>query len=146
MNSPIITIMRRAAEKAAKIMIRDFGELEHLQVRKKGPSDFVSVADEKCERAIKETLLQARPDFGFLGEESGWTPAKDGAPRWIVDPIDGTTNFLHGIPHFCCSIALERDGKIDAGLIYDPIKDEMFYAEKGKGAFLKWSKINSFWP
>ena len=136
-QSPVINVMKRAADKAARGLKRDFGEVENLQVSKKGPADFVSTADLKAERTLHEELKRARPRFGFLMEESG---ASDGAggtsQRWIVDPLDGTTNFLHGLPHFAISIALEDRGEVIAGVIYDPIKDEMFWAEKGVGAFL----------
>lgn len=127
--------MVKAAQKAAKGLVRDFGEVEQLQVSRKGPGDFVSNADHKAEKAIRQELEKARPEYGFLMEES---PEKlgDGRHRWIVDPLDGTTNFLHGLPHFAISIGLERDDEIVAGVIYDPIKDELFWAEKGAGAYL----------
>ncbi len=128
--------MTAAAQKAARGLKRDFGEIEQLQVSRKGPSDFVSAADVKAEKVLRQELLKARPRFGFLMEESGETKGEDGHHRWIVDPIDGTTNFLHGIPHFAISIGLEMDGDIIAGLVFNPIADEMYYAEKGKGAFL----------
>lgn len=141
-KSATITVMIRAAEKAAKGLLRDFGELENLQVRKKGPADFVSVADIRTEKLIRDELAYARPDFGFLGEESEESAATNNSGcRWIVDPIDGTTNFLHGIPHFCISIGLEKDGEIVAGVIYDPIKQEMFWAEKDGGAFCNERKL-----
>ena len=124
------------SRKAARGLIRDFGEVENLQVSIKGPSDFVSTADLQAERILKAELGQARPDYGFLMEESGTQSAGDGKRRWIVDPLDGTTNFLHGIPHFCISIALEAEGEIVAGVVYDPLRDEMFRAEKGAGAFV----------
>jgi len=135
-QSAIMNVMSRAADKAARALKRDFGEIENLQVSQKGPADFVSNADLKAERTLKEELGKARPDFGFLAEESGSTPGKDAGSRWIIDPLDGTTNFLHGLPHFAISIALEQAGEIVAGLIYDPIKNETFRAEKGVGAFL----------
>ncbi len=128
--------MTGAAQKAAKGLRRDFGEVEQLQVSHKGPSDFVSAADIKAEKVLRAELAKARPRFGFLMEEGGEVKGEDGHHRWIIDPIDGTTNFLHGIPHFAISIGLEMDGDIIAGLIFNPITDEMFYAEKGKGAFL----------
>ena len=141
-KSATITVMIRAAEKAARGLLRDFGELENLQVRKKGPADFVSVADIRTEKLIREELAHARPDFGFLGEESEETAATNNSGcRWIVDPIDGTTNFLHGIPHFCISIGLEKDGEIIAGVIYDPVKQEMFWAEKDAGAYCNERKL-----
>ncbi|OUS16661.1 inositol monophosphatase [Rhodospirillales bacterium 47_12_T64] len=135
-RSPRITVMVRAAEKAARSLKRDFGEVENLQVSKKGPADFVSTADLKAEKILKEELKRARPEFGFLTEEAGIEKGESKDERWIVDPLDGTTNFLHGLPHFAISIALEVRGQIEAALIYDPIKDEMFTAEKGKGAYL----------
>lgn len=141
-KSANITVMTRAAEKAARGLIRDFGELENLQVRRKGPADFVSVADIRTEKLIREELAHARPDFGFLGEESEESAATNNSGhRWIVDPIDGTTNFLHGIPHFCISIGLEKDGEMVAGVIYDPIKHEMFWAEKDAGAWCNDRKL-----
>lgn len=134
-RSPLINVMVRAAEKAAKGLVRDFGEVENLQVSRKGPADFVSVADTRAEGIIREELAKARPDFGFLMEESGATKGKEDA-RWIVDPLDGTTNFLHGLPCWGISIALEREGEIVAGVVYEPVHNEMFWAEKGQGAFL----------
>jgi myo-inositol-1(or 4)-monophosphatase len=135
-RSAIINVMSRAADKAARGLRRDFGEVEHLQVSMKGPADFVSAADLKAERVLREELLRARPTYGLVMEEGGHTAGEDPHHRWIVDPLDGTTNFLHGLPHFAISIALEREGEIIAGLIFDPLKDEMFWAEKGIGAFL----------
>lgn len=135
-RSPTLTVMIKAAEKAAKALKRDFGEVEHLQVSKKGPGDFVSIADKKAEDTLKTELLKARPDFGFYGEETGNGGNTKAVDRFIVDPIDGTTNFLHGIPHWCISIAWESRAEIVSALVYDPIKDEMFFAEKGSGAYL----------
>jgi myo-inositol-1(or 4)-monophosphatase len=135
-RSAIIHVMAGAALKAARALIRDFGEVEQLQVSLKGPGDYVSAADLKAERLLRSELQRARPGYGFLMEESGVTPGTDGRHRWIVDPLDGTTNFLHGLPFFAISIALERDGEIVAGVIYEPIRDEMFWAEKGAGAFV----------
>ena len=132
----LINVMATAAGKAARGLVRDFGEIENLQVSRKGPADFVSEADKKAENIIFRELRKARPNFGFLMEEKGVVSGSDKSNRWIVDPLDGTTNFLHGLPQFCISIALERDSQIFAGLIYDPINDEMFWAEKGSGAFL----------
>jgi myo-inositol-1(or 4)-monophosphatase len=141
-RSALITVMINAAEKAARRMRRDFGEVENLQVSKKGPADFVSAADLRAERILREELSHARPDYGFLMEESGASPANDGCERrWIVDPLDGTTNFLHGLPHFAISIALEERGELLAGVIYDPLKDETFAAEKGIGAYLNDRRI-----
>jgi myo-inositol-1(or 4)-monophosphatase len=134
-RSATITVMIRAAFAAAKALKRDFGEVENLQVSEKGPGDFVSHADVKAERTLRAELARTRPDYGFLGEEGGETEG-DGRNRWIVDPIDGTTNFLHGVPHFAISIGLEREGEIVAGVIYQPISDELFWAEKGNGAFV----------
>lgn len=127
--------MIRAAFAAAKNLKRDFGEVEHLQISEKGPGDFVSHADIKAERVLRTELLKTRPEYGFLGEE-GTEIKGDGRNRWIVDPLDGTTNFLHGVPHFAISIGLEREGEITAGVIYQPISDELFWAEKGSGAFI----------
>src|SRR5712692_2992664 len=135
-RSPVINVMANAALKAARALNRDFGEVEQLQVSVKGPSDFVSTADLRAERTLKTELLRARPGYGLLFEEGGATEGTDPHHRWIVDPLDGTTNFLHGIPHFAISIALERDGEIVAGLVYEPTRDEMFWAEKGAGAYL----------
>src|SRR5712692_7787793 len=128
--------MASAARKAARGLNRDFGEVEQLQVSVKGPSDFVSTADLHAERILKIELMRARPGYGLLMEESGATEGSDPHHRWIVDPLDGTTNFLHGVPHFAISIALERDGEIVAGIVYEPTRDEMFWAEKGIGAYL----------
>src|SRR2546423_2214561 len=128
--------MTSAALKAARGLIRDFGEVEQLQVSIKGPGEFVSTADLKAERTLKNELTRARPGYGLLFEESGESAGSDPHHRWIVDPLDGTTNFLHGIPHFAISIALERDSEIVAGLVYEPTRDEMFWAEKGVGAYL----------
>lgn len=134
--SPIVNVMTGAARKAARGLIRDFGEVEQLQVSLKGPADFVSSADIKAERVLQRELGRARPNFGFLLEESGDIEGGDKANRWVVDPLDGTLNFLHGLPHFAISIAHERMGEVVAGLIYDPLRDEMFIAEKGQGAFV----------
>jgi myo-inositol-1(or 4)-monophosphatase len=134
-RSATITVMIRAAFAAAKFLKRDFGEVEHLQISEKGPGDFVSHADIKAERTVRAELARTRPEYGFLGEEGGETKG-DGRNRWIVDPLDGTTNFLHGVPHFAISIGLEREGEIIAGVIYQPISDELFWAEKGNGAFV----------
>src|SRR5207253_6412579 len=128
--------MTSAALKAARGLIRDFGEVEQLQVSIKGPGEFVSTADLKAERTLKNELTRARPGYGLLFEESGESAGSDPHHRWIVDPLDGTTNFLHGIPHFAISIALERDGEIVAGLVYEPTRDEMYSAEKGLGAYV----------
>ena len=135
-TSPIMTIMMRASEKAARSLLRDFNEVEHLQVSRKGPSDFVSAADKRSEQIIFNELQKARPDYCFMMEESGEVKGNNPDYCWIIDPLDGTTNFLHGIPHWCISIALEYKGEVVAGLVHDPVKDEIFYAEKGTGAFI----------
>jgi myo-inositol-1(or 4)-monophosphatase len=140
-SSPEMFLMIKAAEKAAKSLIRDFGEVEQLQVSQKGPGDFVSAADRRAEKVIFEELKAGRPDYGFLMEESGEVAGSDKAKRWIIDPLDGTTNFLHGIPHWAISIALEVKGEIMAGLVYDPVKDEMFTAEKNGGAFMRRKRL-----
>jgi myo-inositol-1(or 4)-monophosphatase len=134
-RSPVINVMANAALKAARGLVRDFGEVEQLQVSIKGPGEFVSTADLKAERTLRSELSRARPGYGLLFEESGEV-AGDGRHRWIVDPLDGTTNFLHGIPHFAISIALERDGEVIAGVVYEPTRDEMYWAEKGAGTYL----------
>ena len=135
-RSPTINVMANAALKAARGLIRDFGEVEQLQVSIKGPGEFVSTADLKAERTLKAELSRARPGYSLLFEEGGATAGSDPHHRWIVDPLDGTTNFLHGIPHFAISIGLERDGEIVAGVVYEPTRDEMFWAEKGAGAYV----------
>jgi myo-inositol-1(or 4)-monophosphatase len=135
-RSPVINVMSAAALKAARGLIHDFGEVEQLQVSIKGPGDFVSTADLKAERTLKAELSRARPGYGMLFEEGGATEGSDKRHRWIVDPLDGTNNFLHGIPHFAISIGLERDGEIVAGVVYEPTRDELFWAEKGAGAYL----------
>jgi myo-inositol-1(or 4)-monophosphatase len=128
--------MIKAAHQASRRLKRDFGAIEHLQVSLKGPGDFVSAADQRAEETLREQLAHARPGYGFVGEEGGAREGSDRSHRWIVDPLDGTLNFLHGIPHFAISIALEREGTIVAGLVYNPANDELFTAERGKGAFL----------
>jgi len=133
--------MNKAARKAARRLVRDFGEVENLQVSVKGPGDFVSNADRKAEQIIREELTEARPNYGWVGEESEPVAGIDPTRRWIVDPLDGTTNFLHGLPHWAISIGLEHKGEMVAGVIYDPIKDEMFVAEKGQGAWLNDRRI-----
>jgi myo-inositol-1(or 4)-monophosphatase len=131
-----LNIMIKAAEKASKSIIRDFGEIEKLQVSKKGPNDFVTKTDKYVEKILIEELSKTKKNYSFLTEETGVIKNKDKENTWIIDPIDGTTNFLHGIPHFAISIALMSRGELLIGLIFDPIKDEMFFAEKDKGAFL----------
>jgi myo-inositol-1(or 4)-monophosphatase len=135
-RSAHMNVMVEAAQKAGRALVRDFGEVENLQVSKKGPGDFVSTADHKAEKLILSILEKARPNYTFLMEESGEKKGTDKDFRWIVDPLDGTTNFLHGIPHWAVAIALEKEGEIVAGVIYDPVKDELFTAEKGTGAFV----------
>jgi myo-inositol-1(or 4)-monophosphatase len=127
--------------KASRSLKRDFGEVENLQVSRKGPGDFVSAADRKAEQILREALEKARPGYGLVMEESGVIQGTDPDHRWHIDPLDGTTNFLHGLPHFAISVGLERDGQIVAGVIYDPAKDELFIAERGKGAFLNNRRI-----
>ncbi len=136
-----LNIMIKASDKASKILIRDFGEVEKLQVSKKGPKDFVTNADLKAEKIIIEELKKARPHYSILSEESGYSENEDLKNTWIIDPIDGTVNFLHGIPHFAISIALKTNNEIVSGLIYDPIKDELFFAEKNNGAYFNNHRI-----
>lgn len=135
-SSPLINVMVAAIEKAGRAIVRDFGEIEQLQVSRKSLGDFVSTADKKSERILIQELQKARPGFSFLLEEGGEIQGTDRDHRWIVDPLDGTVNFLHGIPHFSISIALEREGEVVAGVIYNPITDELYCTEKGRGAFL----------
>jgi len=135
-RSALLNVMVQAAFKAGRSLSRDFGEVQNLQVSLKGPSDYVSQADKKAEDVIRRELLKARPTYGFLGEESEEEKGTDGQHRWIVDPLDGTTNFLHGIPHFAVSIGLERQGEMVAGVVYNPVTDELFTAERGGGAFV----------
>ena len=136
-----LNVMIKASEKASKILIRDFGEIEKLQVSKKGPSDFVTNSDLKAEKIIIEELKKARPNYSIVSEENGIENNKDTNNTWIIDPIDGTINFLHGIPHFAISIALKSNNEIVSGLIFDPIKNEMFFAEKENGAFFNNHRI-----
>ena len=131
-----LNIMIKAAEKASKSIIRDFGEIEKLQVSKKGPNDFVTKTDKNVEKILIEELSKTKKNYSFISEEMGKINNKDKENIWIIDPIDGTINFLHGIPHFAISIALQSDGQIISGLIFDPIKDEMYYSEKNKGSYL----------
>jgi myo-inositol-1(or 4)-monophosphatase len=141
-HSGLITVMERAARKTAPRIRRDFGEVEQLQVSRKGPADFVSTADRRAEQTLVEELRKARPDWGFLLEEAGEIVGDPTKPRWIIDPIDGTSNFLHGIPHFAISIAVQEQkpgggwGEVTQGLVYQPLTDESFWAEKGRGAWL----------
>ena len=136
-----LNVMIKASEKASKILIKDFGEIEKLQVSKKGPKDFVTNSDLKTEKIIIDELKKARPNYSILSEEEGVVNNKDKNNTWIIDPIDGTINYLHGVPHFAISIALKSYDQIIAGLIYDPIKDEMFYAEKNNGTYLNNQRI-----
>src|SRR5271156_115267 len=140
-HSAILNVMIKAAYRAGKSLKRDLGEVEHLQVSLKGPRNFVTAADHRAEEIVREELAKARPNYGFLGEEGGVREGSDKSHRWIVDPLDGTTNFLHGIPHFAVSIALERSGVIVAALTFNPANDELFIAERGKGAFLNDRRI-----
>ena len=141
LRSALVNVMCAAAMKASRALLRDFGEVEQLQVSLKGPADFVSAADRRAEQVIRAELRKARPRYGFLLEEAGVEEGEDTSNRWIVDPLDGTTNFLHGIPQFCVSIALERDSALFAGVIYDPVRDEMFWAEHGCGAYCNEHRI-----
>lgn len=139
--SPVGTVMIKAARDAGRLLARDFGEVENLQVSRKGPADFVSNADHKAEEAIFDSLSKARPGYGFLMEERGEVKGTDKTNRFIVDPLDGTLNFLHGQPHFAVSIALEREGRLFCGVVYDVIKNEIFWAEVGRGAWLGQRKL-----
>ena len=139
--SPNLNIMIKASEKASKSLIRDFGEVENLQVSVKGPLDFVTNTDIKVEKILIEELTKSKKNFTILSEETGFIKNKDVKNIWIIDPIDGTSNFLHGIPHFAISIALQSNNEIVSGLIFDPIKNEMFYAEKNNGAYLNNKRI-----
>lgn len=137
LQSAVINVMEKAAKKAGIKLARDFGEIEHLQVSRKGPADFVSKADLRAEKTIVEELKLARPQFGFILEEGQDIPPQEGNNSvWIIDPLDGTSNFLHGIPHFASSIALEQGGELTAAVVYNPITDDLFWAEKGRGAYL----------
>ena len=136
LRSALLNVMIKAARKASRTLKRDFGEIEHLQTSLKGPANFVTAADQRAEEILREELEHARPGYGFLGEEGGAREGSDKTHRWIVDPLDGTLNFLHGIPHFAISIGLAREGTMVAGLVYNPVTDELFTAERGKGAFL----------
>ena len=140
-RSALINVMSAAAGKAGRVLVRAFGEIEGLQVSKKGPADFVSEADHRSEKILFEELSKARPNYGFVMKEGGSIAGSDISNAWIVDPLDGTLNFLHGLPHFAISIALKRDSKLFAGLIYAPASDDLFWAEKGKGAFLNGHRL-----
>jgi myo-inositol-1(or 4)-monophosphatase len=139
--SALLNVMIAAARKAGRALSRDFGEVENLQVSRKGPADFVSAADLKAEKTLFEELSKARPGYGFLMEERGAVQGSDKTHRWIVDPLDGTSNFLHGLPHFAISIALEREGVLVAGVVYNVVRDELFWCEKGQGAFLNDTRL-----
>lgn len=141
LGSPVVQVMIDAVRKAARPMLRDFGEVAELQVSRKGPGDFVSAADLRAEQTLFEALMKARPGYGFLGEERGLVEGTDKSHTFIVDPIDGTTNFLHAMPHFAITVALEREGEIQAAVTYNPIVNDLFWAEKGKGAFLNDARI-----
>ena len=139
--SPNLNIMIKAAEKASKVLIRDFGELENLQVKQKGPKDFVTNSDKKVEKILIEELEKSRKNFSFISEENGKIENKDKENIWIIDPIDGTNNFLHGIPHFSISIGLKSSNEIIAGVIFDPIKNELFFGEKNNGSYINNHRI-----
>ncbi|NCO03193.1 MAG: inositol monophosphatase [Alphaproteobacteria bacterium] len=140
-QSPIMNVMIKAAEKAARSLLRDFGEVEQLQVSRKGPADFVTAADKRAEEIIFEELKRARPSYSFLMEESGEVKGEDPDYKWIIDPLDGTHNFMHGLPHWCISIALEVKGRMEAAVVYDPLKDEVFRAERSGGAFMRHKRL-----
>lgn len=141
LHSALINVMVKAARRAGRSLKRDLGEIENLQVSLKGPANFVSAADRRAEEMLYEDLIKARPGYGFLGEEGGTREGNDKSNTWIVDPLDGTTNFLHGIPQFAISIALQREDVIVAGVIYNPANDELYIAERGKGAFLNDTRL-----
>src|SRR5437879_4281977 len=141
LRSALLNVMIKAAHKASRALNRDFGEIEHLQVSVKGPADFATAADRRAEETLRQELERARPGYSFLGEEGGRYEGTDKTHCWIVDPLDGTLNFLHSIPHFAISIALERESAIVAGIVYNPVTDELFTAERGKGAFLNDRRI-----
>jgi|tagenome__1003787_1003787.scaffolds.fasta_scaffold20949662_2 myo-inositol-1(or 4)-monophosphatase len=141
LRSALLNVMMKAAQKASRALKRDFGEVEQLQVSVKGPANFVTAADRRAEETLRQELERARPGYSFLGEEGGLQEGSDRSHCWIVDPLDGTLNFVHGVPHFAISIALEREGTIVAGVIYNPVSDELFTAERGKGAFLNDRRI-----
>jgi myo-inositol-1(or 4)-monophosphatase len=142
-GSANLNVMMKAARKAGRSLSKDFREVENLLVSRKGAADFVTRADLAAEKIIREDLMEARPTYGFLGEETGEVEGQDPTRRWIVDPLDGTTNFLHGLPHWAVSIALEHKGQIVAGVVYDPTKDELFFAEKGAGAWMNETRIRA---
>ena len=139
--SPALNVMMAAARKAGRGLIRDFGELENLQISKKGPADFVTSADQRTEKILVDELSKARPGYGFLLEERGAVEGPDKTHRFIIDPIDGTTNFMHGLPQFAISIALEREGHLTSAVVFNPVTDEMFVAERGQGAYLNEKRL-----
>src|SRR3954466_1171130 len=141
LHSALINVMVKAARHAGRSLKRDLGEVEHLQVSLKGPANFVTMADKRAEELLYADLTKSRPGYGFIGEEGGTREGADKSHTWIVDPLDGTTNFLHGIPHFAISIGLQREGTMIAGLIYNPANEELYLAERGKGAFLNDQRI-----
>ncbi len=141
LRSAILNVMVNAAEKVGRALVRDFGELENLQVSRKGPANFVSVADKKAEDMLVRELTKVRPKFGFFLEEKGRIEGEDTCNTWIIAPLDGKTNFLHGVPHFAVSIGLERDGKMLAGVVYEPVSNEMFWAENGQGSYINGRRI-----
>ena len=141
LHSALLNVMVKAARRAGRALKRDLGEIENLQVSLKGPANFVTAADKRAEETLYDELIKARPGYGFIGEEGGTREGTDKANVWIVDPLDGTTNFLHGIPHFAVSIGLQREGAMIAGLVYNPANDDLFVAEKGKGAYLNDQRI-----
>ena len=134
-NTPLMNIMTGAVRKAARAILRDFGELENLQVMRKGLADFVTKADLKAEKVLREELVRTRPHYGVVMEEGGVIEGPDKSHRWFIDPLDGTINFMHGVPHFAVSVGLEREGHLVAGVVYNPVTDDMFTAEKGQGAW-----------
>ena len=138
---PIINVMDRAARKAGRVLSRDFGEVEQLQVSRKGAADFVTAADLKAEKILYDELTRAMPDYGFLGEEGGALKEGDGVSRWIVDPLDGTLNFMHGLPHFAISIGLEKNGVMVNGIVYTPLTDDLYWADRNNGAYLNDSRL-----
>jgi myo-inositol-1(or 4)-monophosphatase len=140
-GSANLNVMMKTARKVGRALVRDFGEVEQLQVSTKGPGDFVSRADRQAEKSIREALMEARPSYGFVGEEDGEIAGGDPTRRWIVDPLDGTTNFLHGMPHFSISIALKHRGRLEQAVIYDPLREELFTATRGRGALLNDRRI-----
>lgn len=140
-SSPVLNVMLAAAQKASRALVRDFGEIEHLQVSRKSLGDFVSSADHRVEKTLVQELSKARPTYGFLLEESGEIPGEDPDFQWIIDPLDGTTNFLHGIPHFSISIALKKEDEIVSAVVYNPAMNELFWAEKGKGAYMNQRRL-----